>query len=241
MERIWYELRVMRLWTLAVPVVIVAGMTLATIAIRLFTAHGDHHTLAQLMTATIEMLLPLGAAVVVASLTTSDQAMELRLTLPQPFALTALLRAALVIAASGAVAIVAGVFLYHWKFWRIPAQADYSGVAPQFLELQLTWLAPLLVLAALGFALAALLRNGALSGAVVGVVWLIESFAYGYFVVYAWLNPLFLFPTTLAPSVSFWLSSRLELIALALVLFLLGWLPLRRGESLIRSADAASE
>src|SRR5579862_3344665 len=129
MERIWYEVRVMRLWSLAVPLLIVAGMTLIAMGILFFTTHGNHATLAQLMTATLEMLLPFGAALMVASLTTSDQAMELRLSLPQPYALTALFRAGLVIVWSGTVALLAGVFIYHGRFWRIPAQADYSGIA----------------------------------------------------------------------------------------------------------------
>lgn len=240
-DRIRYELRLLRVWALVFPPLIVVGMTVLAVAIWFFTAHGDHHTLTQLMTASLEMLTPLGAAIIVASLTTSDQAMELRLTLPQSYALTALLRAGLVIAWSGVVALVAGVFIYHWKFWRIPQQLNFPGVATQFLALQLTWIAPLLCLSAVGFCLAALFRSGAISGAVLGVAWLIESLAYGYFATYAWLHPLFLFPTTLAPQIDFWVVSRFELIGIALVLTPIGWLLLRDSERLVRSADAASE
>jgi hypothetical protein len=241
LDRIRYELRLLRVWAFAGPPLIIVGMTLVALGIPLFTAHGDHHTLTQLMTASLEMLIPLGAALIVASLTVSDPAMELRLTLPQPYALTALLRAGLAITWSGVVALVTGVFIYHWQFWRIPQQIDFRGVIAQFLALQLTWLAPLLCLSALGFCLAALLRSGVISGAVLGVAWLIESLAYGYFVANTWLHPLFLFPTTLAPQITFWAVSRLELIGLALILTIIGWLILTNSERLIGAADAASE
>jgi len=241
LDRIRYELRLIPPWALAFPLLVIVGMTLLTVGIAFFTAHGDRRTLAQLMTASLEMLTPLAAAITVASGVVSDQAMELRLTLPQPYTLTALLRAGLVVVWSGAAALVLGVFIYHWKFWRIPQQLDFRGVAAQFLALQLTWLAPLLCLAALGFCLAALFRSGAISGAILGVVWLIESLAYGYFVAYTWLRPLFLFPTTLAPQITFWTANRLELIGVAAVLVALGWLLLRDRERLIRAADAASE
>jgi len=240
-DRIRYEVRLLRVWALAFPPLIIVGMTLLAVGIALFTAHGDHHTLAQLMTASLEMLTPLGAAIIVAGLTVSDPAMELRLTLPQPYAVTALLRAGLLVAWSGVMALVAGIFIYHWRFWRIPQQLDVPGVATQFLALQLTWLAPLLCLSALGFCLAALLRSGTISGAILGVAWLIESLAYGYFVAYTWLHPLFLFPTTLAPQIAFWTVSRLELIGIALVFTAIGWLLLRDSERLIGVADAASE
>ncbi len=241
LDRLRYELRLVRPLALATPLLIIVGMALVALGIALFTAHGDHHTLAQLMTASLEMLAPLGAAIIVASLTVSDSAMELRLTLPQPYARTALLRAGLVIAWCGVVALVAGAFIYHWQFWRIPQQLDFRGVLTQFLALQLTWLAPLLCLSALGFCLAALLRSGAISGAVLGVAWLIESLGYGYFVAYAWLHPLFLFPTTLAPQITFWATSRLELMVIAIVLTAVGWLLLTDSERLIGAADAASE
>ncbi|HUY79604.1 MAG TPA: hypothetical protein VMV29_22730 [Ktedonobacterales bacterium] len=240
-DRIRYEVRLLRVWALVFPPLIFIGMTLLAVGIALFTAHVDHHTRAQLMTASLEMLAPLGAAIIVASLTVSDPAMELRLTLPQPYGLTALLRAGLVVGWSGVVALVAGVFIYHWRFWRIPQQLDFRGVAGQFLALQLTWLAPLLCLSALGFCLAALLRNGAISGAILGVAWLIESLGYGYFLAHAWLHPLFLFPTTLAPQITFWTVSRLELIGIALAFTFVGWLLLRDSERLIGAADAASE
>jgi hypothetical protein len=241
LDRIRYELRLLRVWAWVAPPLIIAGTTLVALATPLFTAHDDHHTLAQLMTASLEMLIPLGAALIVASLTVSDPAMELRLTLPRPYALTALLRAGLVVVWSGIVSLIAGVFIYHWRFWRIPQQIDVRGVAAQFLALQLTWLAPLLCLCALGFCLAALLRSSVITGAILGVAWLIESLAYGSFVTHTWLHPLFLFPTTLAPQITFWATSRLELILIALVLIPIGWLLLTDSERLITTADAAND
>lgn len=240
-DRIRYEFRATPAWALTLPLLIILGMTLLTIGLATFTGHNDHQTFSQFMTASIEMLTPLGAAIIVATLTLSGPALELQLTLPQSYALTALLRVGLVVAWSGVVALVAGVFIYHWRFWRIPQQLDFRGVAAQFLALQLTWLAPLLCLAALGFCLSALFRSGAISAAVLGVIWLIESLAYGYFVANSWLHPLFLFPTTLAPQIDFWVVNRLELIGIALAFTVVGWLLLRDSERLIGVADAASE
>jgi hypothetical protein len=50
------------------------------------------------------------------------------------------------------------------------------------------------------------------------------------------LKPVFLFPTTLAPDINFWLSNRFEVPATALVLILLGWFLMHNTELLLQEA-----
>ena len=86
----------------------------------------------------------------------------------------------------------------------------------------------------MGFCLALLIRSRSASSALLGGIWMIEAIFYGYFTIIDWLKPLFLFPTTLAPGISFWLSNRIELLIAALALILVGWLLLHNSELLLQ-------
>jgi hypothetical protein len=126
--------------------------------------------------------------------------------------------------------------MYHLRFWRVPSQLETWTVLPQFLIGQLTWIAPLFWFVGLGFSLSLLIRSRSASSALLGGIWMIEAIFYGYFALTDWLKPLFLFPTTLAPGIHFWLSNRIELFTTALALLLLDWFLLQNTEKLLQGA-----
>jgi hypothetical protein len=90
---------------------------------------------------------------------------------------------------------------------------------------------------ALGFCLALLIRSRSASAALLGGVWIVEAIFYGYFALIGWLKPIFLFPTTLAPAIDFWLPNRLSLLGIALALLVLGWLLLYNTEALLQGVS----
>jgi hypothetical protein len=140
----------------------------------------------------------------------------------------------LIITWSSCLAFFSSVFVYHLRFLRVPLQVQTLNVLPQFLVGQLTWIAPLFWFVGTGFTLALLVRSRSASSALLGGIWMIEAIFYGYFAFIDWLKPLFLFPTTLAPGISFWLSNRIELLITALILLLLDWFILRNIERLLQ-------
>jgi hypothetical protein len=101
----------------------------------------------------------------------------------------------------------------------------------------LTWIAPLLWFVAAGFCLALLIRSRSASGAILGGIWIVEAIFYGYFALITWLKPFFLFPTTLAPGIDFWLPNRLGLPGIALAFLVTGWLLLYNAAALLQGVS----
>lgn len=235
LKRFWYELRIIGEWVLLIPLLSMGCFAL--LAAILTILHVDHLRIAQVLTASLEMILPLVAGLQVATIGSQDAAIELQLTLSSKYCFTALLRIGLIVGWIACVALFSSVFIYHLKYLRIPAQLSTLSVLPQFLTGQLTWMAPLLWFVALGFCLALLIRSRSASGAILGGIWIIEAIFYGYFELIVWLKPIFLFPTTLAPSINFWLPNRLELLGIALVFLVLGWLLLYNTEALLQGVS----
>lgn len=195
---------------------------------------GGSSEISQVLTASIEMVLPLAAGLLTATIVSYDTAIELQMTMPKTYRMTAFVRLSLIIVWTSCLALFSSVFVYHLRFWRVPSQVETWNVLPQFLVGQLTWIAPLFWFVASGFTLALLIRSRSASSALLGSIWMIEAIFYGYFAIIDWLKPLFLFPTTLAPDISFWLSNRIELLITACVLLLLDWFMLRNTEMLLQ-------
>ncbi|BCL80512.1 hypothetical protein ccbrp13_29770 [Ktedonobacteria bacterium brp13] len=231
-DRLRYELRILGGWIFAVPLAIMLAVTV----LALLLSHSQilPIRIAQVLTGSIEMVLPLATTLLIANLICYDAAMELQLTLPRTFALTALWRLTLVVVWTAAISMVASTFIYHWKFLRIPAQLEHWAVIPQVLGEQLTWLAPLLWLVGAGTCLALLIRSRVASSALISGLWIVEAIFYGYFISYSWLKPFFLFATTLAPGIEFWFVNRYSLLGIALLLFLVDWQLLHNAEALLQ-------
>jgi hypothetical protein len=232
LERFRYELRILGKWVLLMPLLVMSGFAL--MAVILLIMHVDQLRIAQMLTASLEMILPLVAGLLVATISGHDAAIELHLTLSSKYRFTVLLRISLIVVWIACVALFSSVFIYHLKFWRVPQQVSTWQVLPQFLVGELTWIAPLFWFVAVGCCLALLIRSRSASSAVLGGIWIVEAIFYGYFALIAWLRPVFLFPTTLAPGIDFWLLNRLELLSIALAFLGLGWLLLYNTEALLR-------
>jgi hypothetical protein len=231
-DRMWYELRIMGGWVILIPPLIV--LTFVMLGGILTIMQVDHLRISQVLTASLEMVLPLAAGLLTASIVSYDTAIELQMTMPKTYRMTAFVRLSLIIAWTSCLALFSSVFVYHLRFWRVPSQVETWKVLPQFLIGQLTWIAPLFWFVGVGFSLALLIRSRSASSGLLGGIWMIEAIFYGYFALIGWLNPLFLFPTTLAPGISFWLSNRIELLLTALILLLLDWLLLGNTEILLQ-------
>jgi hypothetical protein len=235
-DRIWYELRILGRWVILIPPFII--LIFALMGVVLTAMHVVHLRISQVLTASLEMILPLAAGLLVTTIISYDSAIELQITMPRTYRLTAFLRLILIIVWISWLTLISSVFVYHLKFWRIPSQVETWKVLPQFLIGQLTWIAPLFWFVSVGFSLALLIRSRSASSALLGGIWMLEAIFYGYFALIDWLKPLFLFPTTLAPNIGFWLNNRIELLITALVLFLLDWYMLRNTERLLQGAES---
>jgi hypothetical protein len=231
-DRICYELRIMGRWVILISPLII--LTFALLGVILTIMQVSHLRISQILTASLEMVLPLTAGLLTSTIVSYDTAIELQMTMPKTYRMTAFVRLGLIIAWTSCLDLLSSVFVYHLRFWRVPSQVETWRVLPQFLIGQLTWIAPLFWFVGVGFSLALLIRSRSASSALLGGIWIIEAIFYGYFAIIDWLKPLFLFPTTLAPDISFWLSNRIELLITALVLLLLDWFMLQNSEKLLQ-------
>ena len=186
---------------------------------------------ARLLTAALELGLPLAAGVVAASVTADDPARDLQLALKTSYRTTLARRL-------GALVAWASLWALAWSFGlRI---SGYWGLwVPEPLLLGgLVWAAPLLWFVAAGTALALLLGGRNTSGALLGGLWAFENLSRGSFLTSEWLRPEFLFATIYAPGADFWLVNRLALVGTALLLGFGAWLLASRTESLSRGGVA---
>jgi hypothetical protein len=233
-DRIWYELRILGRWVILIPPLII--LTFVFLGVILTIMQVSHLRISQVLTANLEMVLPLAAGLLTTTIVSHDPAIELQMTVSTTYRITAFVRLSLIIAWSSCLAFFLSVFVYHLRFWRVPLQVETWNVLPQYLVGQLTWIAPLFWFVGTGFTLALLTRSRSASSALLGGIWIIEAIFYGYFAIINWLKPWFLFPTTLSPNISFWLTNRIELLIAAFVLLLLDWLMLSNTELLLQGS-----
>jgi hypothetical protein len=229
MHRAYYELRIWGWQVIAPPLIILVGGALGAIAIVTLTAHGTHATVSTFLTALCEMFLPLAAGIICAMALLQDAALELQLALPVSFAITTMRRWGLLVSWMAVCAWIGTCIMFIFGLWHVPTQIQEWPVLGRFLAAHLIWFAPLMWFGAIGLVLALLLRNPVTSATLLGGIWIVETFATNFFTTTG-LHPLFLFPTTFAPAIDFWLPNRLELIATGVVLLPLCWWLLRDNE-----------
>ncbi len=184
LDRLRYEVRITGWWAFLTPAILL--LCLLPMALVFVNLHVTSLRISQVLTASLEMLLPVAAGLLVANQVGHDAALELHLTFPSPYRSTMVLRTALIVLWIAVLAFFSSSFLYHLKYLRIPVQFSSMQVVPQFLTWQLTWLAPLCWFVALGACCALLLRSRTASSALLGGIWTLEAIFYGYF---ALLNP----------------------------------------------------
>jgi hypothetical protein len=240
LDRLRYELKLMGRRVILTPILVMLGFAL--IALFLHTRAVDP---ARTLSASLEMIIPLAAGIVVATITSQDDAIELQLTMPKKYDRTVLRRLLMIFGWTVCVALLSGIVIYALKLQYIPLASSSESVTLQLLTQVLTWIAPLLWLVGIGVCLALLLRSRSASGALIGGIWIFEIIFKDYIAATNWLHPVFLFPTTLLPLVgtlppmyfNVWLTTRLELIGTAIVFLFIGWLLLRNPEGLLKTSS----
>ena len=183
----------------------------------------------------LEMFLPVAAGVIVATTCMHDSALELQLTLPRSYAATALRRLLFFTGWTACIALLSSglIALFHLAY--PPQQIQSWPLALQIVGMQMIWLAPLVWFVGLGLCLALLTHSRTASGALLAGIWIIETlFLGGVIDKNPWLQPIALFPTTLGPTVPYWLSSRLSILLMALLFLLINCLLLRNTEGLLK-------
>jgi hypothetical protein len=186
---------------------------------------------ARVLLGVLEMGLPLAVGVGCASLVGRDQATEIQLTVPTPYRCTLLRRLAVTLGSGAVVAAVSAVVLVATGWWeRWPANhGAFAG--------QLTWLAPMLGLGAVGFAAGALFRGPAAAGAVVTSVWTLQQVFADLAQQHDAGRLLYLFATTRGAAAGDWAANRLTLLGVAAALVALALVLLGRSERLIGEGD----
>lgn len=233
LDRLRYEIRLLGRPVVLTPILIVLGFTLLVILVR-HNMSGSN--IKRSIAGSLEVLLPMAAGVIVATVATHDRAVELQLTMPRRYHRTAFGRFLLIFFWMAMVSFLTALLLYLLGYQRVPAQIANWSEPWQFLTWQLNWLASNAWLMAVALVLSLLIRSRSASGALVGVIAVLELIAHTDFNNTLWLRPVYLFPLTFSPDASYWLINRFELIGTALVLFLCGWFLLRRPELLLSHA-----
>lgn len=238
--RVRYELQLMGKRVILTPVVVILAYALIAAYI-----HYRNIDPARFLASSLEILLPLAAAIIVTTITSSDPAIELQLTFPKKYHTTVIGRLGLIAIWTLCIALISCITFSALHLGFIPQQSQPFAVPLAFLVAQLVWLAPLLWLVGIGLCLAMLTRNRAASTAVLSSIWLLEIIFKDYLVSTDWLHPVFLFPTTLIPLAGtipqqyyhLWLSSRFEVLGTGLVFVCLGWLLLHDPEGLLKASS----
>ena len=211
-------------WTalLTPPSVLVLGLIGALIQYS-----ADENGVARTLVGTLEMLLPLAAGVGAGSLIGHDPVAELAASCRTGYPATLLRRLVVSLTWITVLAVLASAALVAtgwWDRWP-PAHAPLPG--------QLTWLSPVLFLAALGFLVGALLRNPGAAAGVVAVVWIIQQVLNDLLLSSPATRLLNLFATTRGGQPEDWTANRLVLLGVAAVFFLVAWGVLTTSEAIV--------
>lgn len=183
----------------------------------------------------LEMFLPVAMGVIAATMCMHDPALELQLTMPRSYAATTLRRILALASWSACIELLSTGLLALCHLGYAPQQIQGWPWLLQALAMQMVWLAPLCWFVALGPCLALLTRSRTASGALLAGIWIIETLFLGNLIgKNPWLQPVMLFPTTMAHDAPFWLSSRIEILVTALLLLPINWLLLRNTEGLLK-------
>jgi hypothetical protein len=233
LDRLRYELRLFSKVVWLTPVLVVLGLTLL---LALANRGISLTTMARSLAGSLEILLPMAAGLVVATVATRDRAIELQLTMPRRYHRTANLRLLIILFWSAVVSLFTAFLLSGFHYWRLPVQIDSWSEPWRFFAWQLTWLSSTLWLTALGLVLTLLLRSRAASGGLICVLSFAQIIAHDELNMNPWLHPVYLFPLTFTPAADYWLNNRIELFCTALVLFVIAWWLLHFPELLLAQA-----
>ncbi|HLJ36005.1 MAG TPA: hypothetical protein VKU38_20265 [Ktedonobacteraceae bacterium] len=235
-----YELQLMGKRVILTPILVM--LAYALIATYMHYRNIDP---ARFLASSLEIILPLAAAIIATTITSQDAAIELQLTVPKKYHVTVSGRLILIALWTLCIALISGITFSALHLGFIPQQPQPFAAPVAFLAAQLAWFAPLLWLVGIGLCLAMLIRNRAASTAALCGVWLLEIIFKDYIALTNWLHPVFLFPTTLLAltgtipqnQYDIWLSSRLEVLGTGLAFICIGWLLLHSPERLLKASS----
>jgi hypothetical protein len=221
-----YEIRRAGWTALLTPPLTVGALVLVAV---LNAGGAPDVTTARTLFGALEMGAPLAAGMGAASLVGRDPAAELLSTMPTGYRSILLRRLGVTVGWTALVAVLLAGSLLATGWWaRWP---DNHGAVLG----QLTWIAPTLGLAAVGFLAGAALRGPAAAAGLVGVCWIFQQVFAGPAQEQHWSRLLYLFATTRGTVPADWTANRLTLIGAAGVLGALAWLLLGRTERLLRA------
>ncbi|GLV53963.1 hypothetical protein KDH_08140 [Dictyobacter sp. S3.2.2.5] len=231
--RLSYELRVMGKRVIWLPIALAAGFIAFAFLLRFLGVH-----LERFISSGFELFLPIVTGIVVATSATQDPALEIQLTMPRKYHNTSILRLALIVAWSIAFGLLISIIptLLHLTF--LPDQLKRTNSFGQFFGLQFSWIATTFWFVAVALVSSLLTRSRSASSAILGAVWIVQILFMTHLVeTTSWLQPLFLFPTIVAPQISYWMTNRLEVLSTGIVLLPVGWWLLHNTEGLLKGAS----
>ena len=241
-DRFRYELKLMGKKVILTPILVVVGFGLVALFLHYIHSDGIRD---RFLSASLEMILPLAAGVIVATIVGQEPALELQLTMPIKYSKTVVQRLGLVAGWSICVALLSSVLIARLDLsYTTEMIGSTLPEQIQFLIGQLAWFAPLCWCAGFGLCIALLSRSRAACAAILSAIWVFEVFFKDFLGGIVPFRPLLLFPTTLyrltrIPSTlySLWLANRLEVVVTALAFLLIGLLLLRQSEGLLKGAS----
>lgn len=228
MHRWRYELKLIGKRTIFTPIIV---MTLCGLLSFLM-----QNAQQRILSAGMEMLLPLSLGLTVAWIVSSDHGLELQLTMPSSYNRTLLRRLVLTSIPACCVALISSTIIFVAGLSNMPHPSSSLSTGLKFLTSQLVWFPSLLWYLAAGVGTAIAFRSHAASTASLAGFWLIQVLFKNVFVLTPVLVTIFLFPTTLFPQVDFhqWLSNRFLVLATATILCIVDWILLLRPLRLLK-------
>ncbi|HEX8035345.1 MAG TPA: hypothetical protein VF510_15930 [Ktedonobacterales bacterium] len=234
-DRWRYDVKLLGRLAFFTPLLMMTGFAL--VGVFLYTSGVSP---ARFLSAGLEIFLPVAMGVIGATVSMHDPALELQITLPHSYAMTALRRLFCVTGWSACIALLSSGLIALFHLGYPPQQIQGWPMPLQVLATQMIWLVPLLWFVAVGLFLALLTHSRTASSALLAIIWIIEALFLGNIAEKTpWLRPIMLFSTTLSPDASYWLSSHIVLLLTALLLVPINWLLLRNTEGLLKGMSEA--
>jgi hypothetical protein len=243
MNRWYYELKLIGSRAILVPLLVTIGFGL--IGFLLHLSHLDTQRLARVMVGGEEMLFPIAAGCLVGTIVAQDPALELQLTFPRRYLLTALRRFAFLVVWTFCAMLVYSVCLTTFQSFYLPAYMLHWFWLLQFWFLQILWLVPFCFCVAVGFCFSLLLQSRVAGVAVLSSLWIAEVVFKD--LLFANFPQFLLFPVTLSlyPATNvtaneyarYVSTPHLVFAAVSLVLFLAGYVLLRNPEHMLKGVS----
>lgn len=238
-DRVYYEIKLLGKRALLTPIILLLAFVVLS-----FILQNRQVDPARTLLGGIEMMLPIAVGAIIGTVIAQDPALELQLTLARKYPQTAMLRLLCILSLSIMLALIYINSLAALHMLYMPLFMQQWSSLAVFVQIQLLWLAPLLWCLAVGFCSSLLLQSRTAGVALLGSIWIVEIIYKDFIASSVWMRPFLLFPATLlaypATHVSqtdyatYIFNTRIDLLGMAVVIFVLGWLLLHNTEHLLK-------